>query len=346
MYAHHEPPPRSTAGVAASVPDALWARPRRRGAAGPQGGGTVNLAQVEYFTTTAETLSFTKTAELLNVTQQAVSKGIASLEGTLGVSLFERRGGGLALTEDGVRARRHAEDLLRDAARFAETARRDGGGAGIETRTLRLGVSDTLLGDRYTLSLDAVLAFERARGDVRLDISESTSDGCQDMLAAGGVDVIMITGRADYRRFRVRRLEERRFVPFVGLGHRLAGKDAVGIADLAHETFLIPYGATSVIHELCEGFYDAGVEVPSPAQFVCHECSPRLMVERVYHGEGVAIMRDNNLAFIDPARGKALDVADGSFKARLSAATLRGVARDPLVAAFVEHLVGCFGHDR
>ena len=181
----------------------------------------MNLAQIEYFATTAETLNFTKTADVLSVTQQAVSKGIASLEGELGVRLFERGPAGLALTEEGRRAWHHAEGILHDAAKLAGSVR----SAGSEPRVIRLGVSDVLLGNRYTLSLADVLAFEGAEGDgAKIDISESTSDGCQDMLAAGGVDVIMITGRADYRRFRVRRLEERPFVPFVGLPHRLAGE--------------------------------------------------------------------------------------------------------------------------
>lgn len=299
----------------------------------------MNLAQIEYFTTTAETLSFTRTADALSVTQQAVSKGIASLEGELGVRLFDRESGGLALTEAGRRAWRHAEDVLHDAARLGGSVR----SAGSEQRVIRLGVSDVLLGNRYTLSLADVLAFERAEGDgARIDISESTSDGCQDMLEAGSVDVIMITGRADYRRFRVRKLDERPFVPFVGLPHRLAGKNDVTIADLARETFVIPFGASQVAHEICEGFYGAGVEVPSPSQFVFHECSPQLMMEHVYLGEGIAVMRDSNLDFIDTARAKVLDVPIGTFKARLSVAARRGAVRDPLVEAFVEHLVGLF----
>ena len=299
----------------------------------------MNLAQIEYFATTAETLNFTTTADVLSVTQQAVSKGIASLEGELGVRLFERGPAGLALTEEGRRAWHHAEGILHDAAKLAGSVR----SAGSEPRVIRLGVSDVLLGNRYTLSLADVLAFEGAEGDgAKIDISESTSDGCQDMLAAGGVDVIMITGRADYRRFRVRRLEERPFVPFVGLPHRLAGRNGVTIADLARETFVIPYGASQVAHEICEGFYDAGVEVPSPSQFVFHECSPQLMMEHVYLGEGIAVMRDSNLDFIDTARAQVLNVPAGTFKARLSVATRRGAARDPLVEAFVEHLVGLF----
>ena len=301
----------------------------------------MNLAQIEYFATTAETLNFTKTAEVLSVTQQAVSKGVASLERELGAALFERGAGGLSLTEEGRRARGYAEETLRDASRLAESARLRNGNAK-RARTLHIGVSDVVLGNHCALSLDDVLSFERERQDIELDVLESTSDGCQDMLASGDADAVIITGRADYRRFRVKRLEERPFLPFVGSSHRLAGKDAANASDLARETFVVPYGASSVVHEICEAFYDAGVEVPSPDQFVSHECSVRLMMEHVYRGEGIAFMRDNNLGFIDPARGTVLNVPTVLFKAHLSVATRRGTTRDAVLNEFVEYLSGLF----
>lgn len=301
----------------------------------------MNLTQIEYFATTAETLSFTKTAEALSVTQQAVSKGIASLEREFGATLFERGAGGLSLTEEGRRARCHAEETLQGASRLAESIRLRNDSAK-RPRTLHIGVSDVVLGNHCALSLDDVLSFERERRNIELDVLESTSDGCQDMLASGDADAVIITGRADYRRFRVKRLEERPFLPFVGSSHRLAGKDAVSVSDLVRETFVVPYGASSVVHEICEAFYDAGVEVPSPGQFVSHECSVRLMMEHVYRGEGVAFMRDNNLGFIDPVHGTVLNVPSVSFKARLSVATRRDAVCDAVLNEFVEYLSGLF----
>lgn len=96
------------------------------------------------------------------------------------------------------------------------------------------------------------------------------------------------------------------------------------------------------MREICEAFYDAGVEVPSPGQLVSHECSPRLMMEHVYRGEGVAFMRDNNLDFIDPAHGRVLNVSTVSFKARLSVATRRDTVRDAMLDEFVEYLSNLF----
>ncbi len=301
----------------------------------------VNLPQIEYFATTAETLSFTRAAEELCVTQQAVSKGVQTLEDELGVRLFERRPGGLALTEAGRRALLHARRIVREASGLAGAARGDGVPA--EACTLRLGASDVVLGRGYLLSLDEVLAFGRDHDGVRVEVVESTSDGCQDLLAAGSIDVAVVAGRADYRRFRVRMLDERPFVPFVGAGHPLARRDRVSVADLAGERFIVPHGATASVHEICEGFYEAGAEVPAPDQFSLPDCTPQLMMEQVYRGDGVAFMRDSNLDRIDPQRGAVLDVEPAdAFVSRLSAATRRCEVPDPLVEAFVGYLAGLF----
>lgn len=51
-----------------------------------------------------------------------LSRHITALELDLGVSLFDRRGDGLALTQTGVRLFEHTEDVSKAAARFAVAA--------------------------------------------------------------------------------------------------------------------------------------------------------------------------------------------------------------------------------
>ncbi len=66
------------------------------------------------FDAAARTLSFTKAAAELNLTQSAVSRQIQSLEGALGVVLFERFNRRLALTESGVALHRTVATQLRE----------------------------------------------------------------------------------------------------------------------------------------------------------------------------------------------------------------------------------------
>lgn len=76
----------------------------------------VEIGQVEAFLAVGTFGGFRRAAEALRVTQPAVSARIKALEDSLGVSLFERGRGGLALSPAGRALRPHAEQLLQAVA--------------------------------------------------------------------------------------------------------------------------------------------------------------------------------------------------------------------------------------
>ncbi len=72
----------------------------------------MDTGQLTAFTTVAECQSFSKAAEQLHLTQSAVSKRVATLEATLDVSLFERFGQRIQLTEAGKTLLLDAKEIL------------------------------------------------------------------------------------------------------------------------------------------------------------------------------------------------------------------------------------------
>src|SRR5262245_40115224 len=86
--------------------------------------GLGELPHLSTFARAAEQGGFTAAAASLGITQAAVSQRIATLEGELRVSLFDRRAGRIALTEAGQRLSRFARQILD----LHEEARRDLGG--------------------------------------------------------------------------------------------------------------------------------------------------------------------------------------------------------------------------
>src|SRR4051812_18200946 len=88
------------------------------------GTGLAELPHLSTFARAAEQGSFTAAASALGITQAAVSQRIATLEGELRVSLFDRRAGRITLTEAGQRLYRFARQILD----LHEEARRDLGG--------------------------------------------------------------------------------------------------------------------------------------------------------------------------------------------------------------------------
>ncbi|MDD5922701.1 MAG: LysR family transcriptional regulator [Eubacteriales bacterium] len=76
----------------------------------------MELKQINFFVTAAETGSFGKAAAKLYTSQPNISKVIRSLEKELGYKLFERTPRGLVLTEKGQSIYHYAKNILENAA--------------------------------------------------------------------------------------------------------------------------------------------------------------------------------------------------------------------------------------
>src|SRR3954452_10470136 len=95
----------------------------------------MNLSQVRYFLSLAETLNFSKAAALSNISQPALTRAIQKLEEEIGGTLVYRDGKDTRLTSLG-------RELRDEFAAIAEAADR-----------IRAAVDNRVLGRRETLNL-------------------------------------------------------------------------------------------------------------------------------------------------------------------------------------------------
>ncbi|MFI1377806.1 LysR family transcriptional regulator [Embleya sp. NPDC020886] len=196
----------------------------------------LDLARVRSFVAVAELRHFGRAAEQLAISQQALSKRLARLEDELGVALVDRggKGGrGVAPTEAG--------------ARFLEPARRALAAADLAVDALRQarpGVRLDVWGHLYAPMRTLARVIEAAPG---LDLEPGAGRDLPTVAAAilrGDVDAgfgrvhPMPGGTPHGLTHRLVRLEPVDAV--VGIGHPLAGADALRPSDLRNSVLWCP----------------------------------------------------------------------------------------------------------
>ncbi len=147
----------------------------------------MNLEQLASFVTVAQLGHFTRAAEHLHLAQPSLSRQIAALEHDLGAELFHRARGGSTLTAAGESLLPLARRMLSDA----ESVRRELAElAGLQRGRVRLGATPTLC---ISLVAEVLSTFHSAHPAIELHVSENGSLRLLDELAAGELDLALIT---------------------------------------------------------------------------------------------------------------------------------------------------------
>lgn len=146
----------------------------------------MNLIQLRYFVRVAEMGSFSKAAIELDVAQPALSRQVRLLETDLRVTLLQRTGRGVLLTEAGKRLYEHAIGILQLVAHAREdlSANRDEA-----TGRIVIGLPPSM-GRMLTLPL--VDAFREHLPKARLAIVEGLSAHIVEWISTGRVDLGLI----------------------------------------------------------------------------------------------------------------------------------------------------------
>lgn len=138
--------------------------------------------QWRQFAVLAEELHFGRAAARLHMTQPALTQAMASLEGVLGVRLFDRNRRQVALSAAGTALLPEVRELLRRAQALPALARSAAQG---ESGYLRVAFVSTV---GYGLLPGWVRNFRQRWPRVALELIEATSDVQRELLQRGEVD--------------------------------------------------------------------------------------------------------------------------------------------------------------
>jgi len=195
-----------------------------------------DLRRVVVFRAVAREGSLSAAGRALGYTQPAVAHHIGRLEAELGVKLFVRRSDGVALTPAGSALAGRADSLLAAAASAAnEVARAAGSGPS----TIRLAAFPSAAA---TIVPAAMARLRRDQPALALEVILEDPPASVELVRRGDVDVALTFehGGHEDREHDLARVPVRtdEMLVVVPPAHPLAGREEVGIAELADEPFV------------------------------------------------------------------------------------------------------------
>jgi DNA-binding transcriptional LysR family regulator len=194
----------------------------------------MELRHLRYFCAAAEEMHIRRAAQRLGIAQPPLTQQIKALEAELGVKLFARSGRGVVLTEAGRIFQTEAKSILDRVERATALARQVASG---DVGRLRVGFTESA---SFSPWLTKIFATFRLRWPgVELLLEESHTETQLEALQQGRLDAAFI--RPPIRAsglIAFEALASEAMMVAVPLGHPLARRKSVVLADLADEPFI------------------------------------------------------------------------------------------------------------
>lgn len=239
----------------------------------------MELHQLQYVVEVASQKNFTRAADKINVSQSTLSQQIAKLEDELGVKLFERNSRTVDLTQIGEEFIIQAKILLDNLEKSKQIVMEY---KGLIKGTLRIGVIASLGRIDYA---DMMTEFYRQYPGVNFEIVQAGTYELLEKLAAKAIEVafVVMPTEAQYRDINFRHLAYDDYVLALPPSHRLAGKEALDLAEVAQEKFVF-HPATDRMYSIC---MDACIRAGFHPHIVCESNHSPTCLSLISAGMGI-----------------------------------------------------------
>ncbi|MDX2847087.1 MULTISPECIES: LysR family transcriptional regulator [Streptomycetaceae] len=241
----------------------------------------MELRHLEYFVAVAEEHHFTRAAERLMISQSGLSASVRALEQELGTPLFVRSTRSVELTAAG---RALLDEACRTLASVRAAKEAVAAVQGLMRGVLTIGTEQCLAG----VDVPALLARFRARHPgVEVRLRQAGSAALVQDITSGRLDVAFtaLSGEAP-EGVRLRPITRAPMVLLCHPGHRLAGAETAGWADLGGEEFVDfhpDWGA--------RGLTDRAFAANRVERRVALEVNDvHSLIDLVHHGLGIAVV--------------------------------------------------------
>jgi DNA-binding transcriptional LysR family regulator len=205
---------------------------------------------LQNFKVLAQELNFTKTSERLNIVQPALSKQIANLEEELKVQLFFRTKRKVSLTDAGIFLERELDRMLKDWQNIEEHLLQiQEQKAGI----LRIGHSSTAM---HTVLPQSLHKLKKEFPFLKTELLELSNIELVEHLKNRAIDLALGPNLWPRAELSSQTIYQENFCLILPSDHDFEYKTNTGLADLAHENFIIPplsagTGYVETVYDIC-----------------------------------------------------------------------------------------------
>lgn len=273
--------------------------------------------------------SFSAAARELGCTQPAVSQQMKALESSAGTTLLIRTGREMRLTQAGQALVRHASGILAGLTAAEEEVAAI---AGLRAGRVRLV---SFPSGSSSLVPGALAALRAEHPGTRVSLVEAEPPRSVEMLRDGDCDIALAfrygTQGAEWDDLVARPLLTDRLIGLLPDGHQLAGRTAVGIAELAAEPWIA--GCPRCRRQLVEVCEESGF---TPRIDFATDDYPAV-IGLVGAGLGVAVLPALAIESVGPRGAVTVDV-EPAIEREIVALTLPDLAQVPAVAATLDQL--------
>lgn len=193
----------------------------------------VDLQQLQFAIAAADYGSIRQAAELLSIQHSILSRSIRQFEHRIGVTVFERSGGGVKPTQAGRNVLRMARLILEQVDVLVATAKSNGRG---EAGRLSIGFCTSISAGNLRASLTE---YKNRFPRIELATVERSRTRLATALRNGTVDILVVTGEVPLPDNNVRPLWSERILLSMPENHALAAGTVVYWTDLRNETVLL-----------------------------------------------------------------------------------------------------------
>ncbi|MCM3176632.1 LysR family transcriptional regulator [Cytobacillus horneckiae] len=192
----------------------------------------MDLQQLEYFRTLAQTQHVTRSAEVLSISQSALSRSIARLEDEMGVPLFDRQGRTIRLNQFGQIFLERVENMMKE---FNEGKKEIQDLLEPESGTISLGFLHTL---STNLIPDLISSFRIDYPKIKFKLGQGPSHILLDQLQSGEIDLCLIAPNDVKHPVRWEELWSEELFVIVPKNHKFANYQSIKLEQLANEPFI------------------------------------------------------------------------------------------------------------